>query len=74
MCQAGWFPQVEVEMTQTWALSSGTSLAGQGTRRGSGNEAVAEAPCQVQSALGIWVQVHQGSLVGKGAFSPYQAR
>ena len=50
-------------------------LAGQGTRRGLENkEAVVEAPCQVQSALGIWSQVHQGSLVGKEAFYPYQAR
>lgn len=50
-------------------------LAGWGTRRGLENkEAVVEAPCQVQSALGIWIQVHQGSLVGKRAFYPHQAR
>lgn len=67
--------EVEVEMAQTWVLSSGTSPSGRGTRGGAENEkAVVEATCQIRSPTGIWILVHQGKLIGKGAFYPYQAR
>lgn len=50
-------------------------LAGRGIRRGSKTRRQLRKPhVRFRVPWGIWIQVHQGSLVGKGAFYPHQAR